>query len=139
MYYPVPGHSHLQVLVPHGSFPHAGHDTTPDHSTHQRPRPRGAWEPGRVTPKASPLVQVALDAAFGIREVEALQRGKFHRRVRLHIAARRRSHAEAGPVRITSFHTRDDGESFGTVIARGRTYGFAARLQDGRLTSFKVL
>ena len=81
MYYPVPGHSHLKVLVPDVSRPGDS-------------RPLGQ-SPGRLSQAAmsgrfgspapdpaelaavSPLVRVALDAAFGIRDIRTLQERSF--------------------------------------------------------------
>ncbi|MHA2788274.1 hypothetical protein ACXZ66_03860 [Corynebacterium sp. S7] len=129
MYYPVPGQTHLSVLVP-GQI-------------HPRPVPRGTRPRGtepRGASQGSPagLVKVALDAAFGIRELRALQQARFDHSVRMHVAAKRRSET-SGPVRILSFHTRANGEVFGTAATEERTYGFAARIERGRLISFKVL
>ncbi|WP_026196106.1 hypothetical protein [Corynebacterium lubricantis] len=127
MYYPVPGQTHLSVLVPGQSQPRP----------QPRPVPRGT-RPRGTEPRGASLVKVALDAAFGIRELRALQQARFDHSVRMHVAAKRRSEA-AGPVRILSFHTRANGEVFGTAATKERKYGFAARIESGRLTSFKVL
>ncbi|WIM68273.1 hypothetical protein QP027_02405 [Corynebacterium breve] len=121
MYAPIPGNTYLQALVPR----------TP--SSPEKPIPQP------VEPKLSPLIRVALDATFGIRELEALRRTRYDVGVRTHIAARRRAGLPPGPVRVLSFHAREEGEFYGTAQSGGRKYGFAARVEGGRLTSFKVL
>ncbi len=144
MYYPVPGHSHLKVLVPDVS--------RPDDS-----RPLGQ-SPGRLSQAAmsgrfgspapdpaelaavSPLVRVALDAAFGIRDIRTLQERSFSYGVRAHVRARRRTGAApAGGVRVLSAHARGEGEYHGSATSGGRHYAWVARIADGRLLSFRVL
>ncbi|MDY5786381.1 hypothetical protein [Corynebacterium sp.] len=121
MYYPVPGHQHVKVLV----------QQPPAQPAHVR-RPPPAARP-------APQLKVALDAAFGVRGLGALATHQYAPGVRGHISARRKTNAPAGPVRIVTCHAREGGEFFGTVQAGPRRYAFAARIAGGRLVSFKVL
>ncbi|WP_115685148.1 hypothetical protein [Corynebacterium senegalense] len=126
MYYPVPGHRHIKVLV----------QPRPDPPFNPRPAPRPQPRPAA---RPSPLLLVALDAAFGMRDAAALRHASYAAGVRGHINARRRANAPAGPVRVLTCHAREGGEFFGTVQAGGRRFAYAARVADGRLVSFKVL
>ncbi|QPK83703.1 hypothetical protein G7Y29_02555 [Corynebacterium qintianiae] len=121
MYYPVPGHQYMHVLVPR-----------------DRPsaRPQNRAEP---TATVSPLVRGALDAAFGARDAASLKSKLYALGVRNHVNARRRSQAVRGPVRIVTCHAREGGELFGTVDVGGRRFGYVARINNARLVSFKVL
>ncbi|SDS37942.1 hypothetical protein [Corynebacterium timonense] len=123
MYYPVPGHQHIKVVV----------------QPPARPRPPAPRAVTRGTDRPSPLVAIALDAAFGVREASSLAHAQYAARVRGHINARRRANAPAGPVRILTCHAREGGEFFGTVHAGGRRYAYVARIEGGTLVSFKVL
>ncbi|WP_246816696.1 hypothetical protein [Corynebacterium sp. HMSC29G08] len=87
----------------------------------------------------SPLVRQALDAAFGHRDPATLTGALFDLGVRSHIRARRRTSPSVNRFQIISCHARDNGEFFGSVSAGERRYAYAARIQDGRLVSFKVL
>lgn len=121
MYFPVPGHQYMKVLV-----------------ADRRPsaRPQNRAEPAETI---SPLVRGALDAAFGARDVATLKAKLYAVGVRNHVTARRRSQPVRGPVRIVSCHARAGGELFGTVDVGGRRFGYVARVVDARLVSFKVL
>lgn len=123
MYYPAPGHQHIKLVAPR-ALPAAAVRTRRPSTRRQRP---------------SPLVAVALDAAFGMRDVATLKESLYATGVRGHISARRRANAPTGPVQILSCHAREGGEFFGTVQVGGRRFGYAARIADGRLVSFKVL
>lgn len=122
MYYPVPGHTHVKVWVP---------DTSTSHEDAPEPAPSRA--------DLSPLVRVALDAAFGIRGIHALHERTFTRGVRMHVSARRRAGAPTGTVEVASCHSSGGGEFYGTAISAGQRYGWVARIERGRLVSFKVL
>ncbi|AWB85007.1 hypothetical protein C3E79_02785 [Corynebacterium liangguodongii] len=107
-----------------------------------RTAPPARRAPTSEAAAVSPLVRGALDAAFGVREAATLTSKLYALGVRNHINARRRLAAAAtahGPVRIVSCHAREGGEFFGTVDAGGRRFGYAARVRDGALVSFKVL
>ncbi|WJY67496.1 hypothetical protein [Corynebacterium auris] len=123
MYFPVPGHQHIKVLVPPAAVA-------------PLPAPRS---PARGTDRPSPLVAIALDAAFGVREASSLAHAQYAARVRGHIAARRRANRPTGPVRIISCHAREGGEFFGTVQSGQRRFAYVARIAEGKLVSFKVL
>ncbi|WP_291314638.1 hypothetical protein [Corynebacterium sp. UBA2622] len=121
MYYPVPGYQHMKVLVQPPPAP-------------QRPSPvrrRGV--------RPSPLVKVALEAAFGMRDSAALKQSLYAPGVRNHISARRRAKTPAGPVQILTCHAREGGEFFGSAQLGTRRYAYVARVVEGRLVSFKVL
>ena len=122
---PVPGYTHLKVLIP---------DPEPTPPT---PPPPDAG--GRRT--AARLIQVALEATFGMRPVRQLTRQLFDAPVRVHVTARRRERSgqAPAPVRLMSLHTRADGEAFGTAVAAGHTHAFVARVTEGRLGSFRVM
>lgn len=124
MYFPAPGYQHMKVLVPRATLPDV-------------PRIPGV----RAVPvdPISPLVRQALDAAFGQRDPASLTGALFDLAVRSHIRARRRSAQQVSQFQIVSCHARDNGEFFGSVAAGNRRYAYAARIQDGRLVSFKVL
>ncbi|WP_342319172.1 hypothetical protein [Corynebacterium mayonis] len=127
MYYPVPGHQHIKVLIP-------SRPKWPDISVVPATRP--ARVPARHAP---PLVKVALDAAFGMREAKALRAALYSPGVRSHINARRKTNAATGQVRVLSCHAREGGEFFGTVLVGSRRYAFAARIVGKTLVSFRVL
>jgi len=123
-YYYAPGHQYIKVVVPRPKRP--GADRMPSiRAMPQKP--------------VSPLVRDALEAAFGNRSPESLTHALFAMGVRNHIRARRRTTPERGKVQLLSCHVREGGEWFGTVAVSGKRYGWAARIEDGRLTSFKVL
>lgn len=123
-YYYAPGHQHIKVVVPRPVRPNAV----------QIPAVRAvAQNP------VSPLVRDALEAAFGNRNPDTLTHALFAMGVRNHIRARRRTAPERGRVQVISCHVREGGEWFGTVAVSGKRYGWAAHIEDGRLTSFKVL
>ncbi|SER59680.1 hypothetical protein [Corynebacterium cystitidis] len=133
MLYPVPGHTFLHVLVPERPSTNthsARNDAATTASVAPPAIPRGS---------AAPLVKVALDATFGIRQIQALQRTRFSRTVLNHVDRQRRTINRRGPVNLESCHVRADGEIFGTAVSAGRRYGYAARIERGRLTSFRVL
>ncbi len=121
MYYPVPGYRHMKVLV---------------QPPPPQPRPRPA-RPRSVRP--SPLVKIALEAAFGMRDTRVLNHPHYAAGVRNHVNARRRANTPAGPVQILTCHAREGGEFFGTVQLAGRRYAYVARVVEGKLVSFKVL
>ena len=133
MYYPVPGYTHMMVHLPDAP----ARDSS---ATRDEPAPPGA----SATPVLSPLVQVALDAAFGLRDVKILQERAFAPGVRAHVRARRRGRREpAGTARIVTCHSSPgtDGsiEFCGTVISNNRHYGWVARVEGKRLAAFRVL
>lgn len=124
MYYPVPGFNHVKVLAPNSPAQTSDNDTVP------------------YSKSLSPLIRVALDAAFGIRDIRTLQERAFAPGVRKHVTARMRGGASRGPVMIRSVHTRpgeEGGETFGTATAGGERHAWAARIEEGRLVSFRVL
>lgn len=124
MYQYAPGHKHIKLVVPRPKRPQV--PTAPQVRTvPQNPM--------------SPLVREALEAAFGNRSPDALSKTLFDLGVRSHIRARRRATPTRGKVQVLSCHTREGGEWFGTVSVSGKRYGWAAHINDGRLTSFKVL
>lgn len=125
---PVPGLTHLKVLVP----PTPLIDVTPPPPRHNTPA---------VQHRASGLVRIALEVTFGMRPPTQLTRRSFADPVRKHISARLRSGVGAGrgPVRIDTLHLREDGEIFGTAVAAGHAHAFAARLDGQQLASFRVL
>ncbi|WP_394281294.1 hypothetical protein [Corynebacterium sp.] len=134
MLYPVPGHTYLQVLVPDSS-----NSAQPSPERSARDDDTSATTPGVPRRAAAPLVKVALDATFGIRQIQALQRARFSRTVLNNVMSQRRRVRRQGPVTLESCHVREDGEVFGTAVSAGRRYGYAARMDRGRLTSFRVL
>lgn len=124
MYQPVPGHTHLKVLVPE---PVVGPEP-------QSPSPSGS--------RLSPLVRIALDAAFGVRELRVLQQRTYSFGVRKHVAAQRRALHSPSTVRVLSCHGRDTPqgtELYGSIVSGGRTYGWVALIDGGRLTTFRIL
>ena len=130
MYFPAPGYQHMKVLIPRATLPDV-------------PRAPGALRGSgmRAVPAdpISPLVRQALDAAFGHRVPATLTGALFDLGVRSHIRARRRTAPNVHKFQIISSHARDNGEFFGSVSVGERRYAYAARIQDGRLVSFKVL
>mgnify|MGYP001631788434 CR=1 FL=1 len=144
MYYPVPGHSHLKVLVP--DVPKPVDSRPPGRSPGRLSQAALSGKIGGPAPDpselaaVSPLVRVALDAAFGIRDIRTLQKRSFSYGVRAHVRARRRTGAPpAGAVRVLSAHARGEGEYHGTATSEGRNYAWVARMKDGRLHAFRVL
>ncbi|WKD57041.1 hypothetical protein CAPI_02335 [Corynebacterium capitovis DSM 44611] len=127
MYYPVPGCTHLKVVVPR---------LAPEVAAPPR-RPR----PVHRAPRVSPLVRAALEASFGLREAATLDGELYGMGVRSHVSARRRASRPSAkePVRVLTCHARESGEIFGSVQAGTRRFGYAARIKDGKLVSFKVL
>ena len=121
MFYPVPGHQYIHVLLP---------------PPPPRVPPRGRAYPS--TP-VSPLVRTALDAAFGMREASSLKAKLYALGVRNHVSARLRTNSVRGPVRVVSCHARESGEVCGSVDVGGKRFGYVARVRDARLVSFKVL
>ena len=144
MYYTAPGHRHIQVLVPQAHRASAALS-----------RPAGTDRPaGSVThtPAADvePVVAEALNAALSKDRATSMMAWRFAPAVRAHIRARqraavlasqsKRSSPAAGKVRIRTCHAREGGEFFGTVeAADGTKKAYAAKIQDGKLVSFKVL
>lgn len=131
MLIPVPGLTHLKVLVPTPPLINVPLGAPP-------PLPPVRQETGRATP----LVRVALEVAFGMRPLQQLTKRRFDPGVRVHITARRRaskSPTSGGAVRVDTLHLREDGEIFGTAVAGGQAHAFTARVADNRLTSFRVL
>ncbi len=126
MLIPVPGCTHLKVLIPEPA------------PSPQPPAPT----PHDARRTATHLVRVALEIAFGLRPAHQLTPRLFDAAARIHVTARLRmaqaSRAQ-GPVRLDSLHTRPDGEIFGTATVGGRTHAYTARLHDGRMRSFRVL
>ena len=127
MLIPVPGCTHLKVLVP-------------DPSPAPSPPPQPTRDARRT---AAHLVLVALEVAFGLRPGHQLTPKRFDAAVRIHVTARLRAARGArelrGPVRLDSLHTRSDGEVFGTARVGDRTHAFTARIDDTRMRSFRVL
>ncbi|GAB3087958.1 hypothetical protein CAQUA_09100 [Corynebacterium aquatimens] len=119
-FYPVPGHTHVSVLVPRARKPGAP------------PRPD-------EQPSLSPLVRVALDATFGIRQVADLRNHQFAAVVRAHVGARQRRGLQKGPVTILSSHASDTGEFCGTATCGEEVYGWVGSVKNGKLESFRVL
>ncbi len=136
MHYPVPGHQHIEVLVPGTAHtPYPG----PDQLLGRTPRPRGM----------EPVVQQAIDAALGGRDPAARMAASFVPAVRAHIRARKREMKQAtktatkktpaAEVKIVTCHAREGGEFFGTVDAAGKRRAYVARVENGKLVSFRVL
>ncbi|AGF71761.1 Rv3235 family protein [Corynebacterium halotolerans] len=124
---PVPGCTHLKVLVP-------------DPSPASTPSPQPTRDTRRT---AAHLVLIALEVTFGLRPAHQLTPRRFDAAVRIHVTARLRATRGAqeirGPVRLDSLHTRPDGEVFGTAVTGTRTHAFTARIDDTRMRSFRVL
>ncbi|MBA1834558.1 hypothetical protein GC584_10225 [Corynebacterium sp. zg912] len=144
MYYTAPGHRHVQVLVPRTS-PTSARSATP---TGTPPRP----VPGSTGPErdADPVVTEALTAALSQDRATSMMAWRFAPAVRAHIRARQRAAAlttaktpttpAQGKVRVLTCHTREGGEFFGTVqAADGTKKAYAAKIEGGKLVSFKVL
>lgn len=126
MYYPVPGHTHLKVLLP---TPASSRSAPPVHRT-ARP-----IDDPLVT---SPLITMALDATFGIRDIRALQKRAFAPIVRTYVRARRIGGLPPGHVRVATSRQRGQ-EFFGTAVSAGTRYAWVARIKADRLVSFRVL
>lgn len=79
----LPGYSHLKILTPTVAHPSRVMTT-------------------QVAPDASlrGLIQVALDAAFGMRPETSLRRPLFDTQVRVHVAAHLKRSALRGPVTV---------------------------------------
>lgn len=150
MYYTAPGHSHVQLLVPPTgrvpARPLLGLGGAPP-ATERAPNP---------PPELAPVVQEALNAALSKHRSTSMMTTRFAPAVRAHIRARQRAatlttarktgpHAirnapAAGKVKVLTYHAREGGEFFGTVEATdGTRRAYAAKIQDGKLVSFKVL
>lgn len=141
MYYTAPGHRHVQILVPPAS-----RGRSPSTPAHASPRP-GPHSPRR---DVEPVVAEALSAALGTGRQPSMMAWRFAPAVRAHIRARQRAAAlaaaqkattpAAGTVRVLTCHTREGGEFFGTVqAADGTRRAYAAKIDGGKLVSFKVL
>ncbi len=124
---PVPGLSHIKLWCP-------------------PPRPPEK-DPASIPPTVPvedgsdfvPVLLLALQAAFGMREVAALPATKFSPLVRSQITARLRSSPARGPVRLIRVHVRERGELFGTAVGARRLVAFTAVTDGRRITSFRVL
>ncbi|WP_087116059.1 hypothetical protein [Corynebacterium urinipleomorphum] len=125
MYYPVPGHTHMKVLLPAPA-------------SHPSPPLRRPAISLRESPSFSPLIRVALDAAFGIRDIRALQKRTFAPMVRTYVRARRIGGLPPGHVRVDTSRRRGH-EFFGTAVSEGTRYAWVARVKADRLESFRVL
>lgn len=121
---PIPGLTHLKVLVPRPPLIDAAPPQSPPADGSRR--------------RAEMLVRLALETAFGMRPVPQLKANQFATPVRLHVAARQRQGIR-GPVRVDTLHLRDDGELFGTAVSAGRAHAFTARVSGRQLVSFRVL
>lgn len=124
MYYPIPGHTHLKVLAP------------PIEAAQPEPVPQDR------SSTLAPLVRLALEAAFGVRDLKILQQRSFSLGVRAHVTARRRGAPPTGGVRVVSCHQRDTHsgtELYGSLVSSGRRYAWVALLRGGRLEAFRVL
>lgn len=126
MYYPVPGHTHLKVLLP----AHDSAGSSPP--THRSPGPT------RDAHAFSPLIRVALDAAFGIRDIRALQKRTFAPMVRTYVRARRIGGLPPGRVHVDASRRRGQ-EFYGTAVSAGTRYAWVARVKADQLVSFRVL
>jgi hypothetical protein len=121
---PVPGLTHLKVLIPRPPLVDVAPPPPPPADGQQR--------------RAESLVRIALETAFGMRPVPQLKAAQFATPVRLHVAARQRQGIR-GPVRVDTLHLRADGEIFGTAVSAGRAHAFTARVAGRQLLSFRVL
>ena len=141
MYYTAPGHRHVQILVPPSS-----RGRSPSAPAPASPCP-GPHSPRR---DVEPVVAEALSAALGEGRQPSMMAWRFAPAVRAHIRARQRASALAasqkgattatGKVKVLTCHTREGGEFFGTVqAADGTRRAYAAKIDGGRLVSFKVL
>lgn len=126
MYYPVPGHTHLKVLLPDPTGAHLATPAQPSAGS------------GGESPAFSPLIRVALDATFGIRDIRALQKRAFAPMVRTYVRARRIGGLPPGHVRVASSQRRGQ-EFYGTAVSDGTRYAWVARVKQDRLVSFRVL
>lgn len=124
MYYPVPGHTHLKVLLP----AHENAASSPSCSAGS----------ARDAHAFSPLIRVALDATFGIRDIRALQNRTFAPMVRTYVRARRIGGLPPGHVRVDASRRRGQ-EFYGTAVSAGTRYAWVARVKADRLVSFRVL
>lgn len=138
MRYTAPGHQHIELLVPRPTTAAArkpaapsGPDAPAATGKPRTPKPRGM----------EPLLHQAIDAAFGGRNPAAPMARSFVPAVRAHIRAqqRERKNAPAGQVSVVTCHAREGGEYFGTVDAAGKRRAFVARVDGGKLVSFRVL
>lgn len=126
MYFAAPGHQHIELLAPRaGTVSEAS--VPPRASQH----PRGM----------EPMLIHALEAALGGASAGSLA-SICVPAVRAHIRAQQRARPKRkrpGAVRIISCHAREGGEFFGSVEVGGKRLGYAARIEGGKLVSFKVL
>lgn len=125
MYYPVPGHTHVKVLLP-------------TQGARSSPPARATANPDGEAPDCSPLIRVALDATFGIRDLRALQKRTFAPMVRTYVRARRIGGLPPGYVRVATSRRRGK-EFYGTAVSAGTRYAWVARINADRLESFRVL
>ena len=132
-YYPAPGHQHVQLLVP----PKRPERTAEAQRRQARYSPS---DPRRTTANVAPLVRTALAASFGATNLRALRPDRFSTAARTNVRAYRRFQQQhASPPRIVTCHARDGGEFFGTVATGQKRFGFVAKMDKGRLVSFKIL
>lgn len=129
---PIPGMTHLKVVTPSPA----------------RPEPRALAASAEAGPElaarrhAFALVRVALEAVCGVRPLERLDHRRYAPPARRHIAAGLRAGTLRGPVRVCSFHTKDDGELHGLAVCAGRWFAYTARMstkKPERLLTFRVL
>ncbi|MCO6393735.1 MULTISPECIES: hypothetical protein [Corynebacterium] len=133
-YYPAPGHQHVQLLVP--SPKRSGRAA----ETRRRQARYSPSDPRRTGSNVAPLVRTALAASFGATNLRALRADRFSTAARTNVRAYRRFQQQhAGPPRIVTCHARDGGEFFGTVATGQKRFGFVAKMDNGRLVSFKIL
>ena len=125
MYYPVPGYTHMKVLLPR---------------TEQRAAtPARSGSSSGESPPFNPLIRVALDAAFGIRDIQTLQKRAFAPIVRSYLRARRIGGMQKRGLVTVSASRRRGQEFFGTAESQGARYAWVARINADRLESFRVL
>lgn len=122
MYLSVPGCSRIKMLVPAPPRPPiAGPEMDP--SARQAARSR---------------VLVALEVGYGLRSPRQLRVHLFSPACRGAVLRMRRRHPAAGAVRLVSFHLRERGECFGTVLVDGVPRGFIAGMEADTLARIKV-
>lgn len=127
MYVAAPGHQHIELLAPRPGAGGVGATASPRAGA----LPRGM----------EPLLFHALEAALGGVNAGAVA-AVCVPAVRAHIRAQQRARPKRkrpGAVRVISCHVREGGEFFGSVEVGGKRLGYAARIQGGKLVSFKVL
>ncbi|WP_273416315.1 hypothetical protein [Corynebacterium appendicis] len=91
------------------------------------------------SPPFNPLIRVALDAAFGIRDIQTLQKRTFAPIVRSYLRARRIGGMQKRGLVTVSASRRRGQEFFGTAESQGARYAWVARINADRLESFRVL